>query len=375
MQRWSGVALPVSCRKLVVHTLSPNFRSSTEIRDVAIPTEVKPTEVIVRNEVVGINASDINFTAGVYKPGVKPPFDAGFEALGRIVAVGSQVSSVALGDTVVSQAFGAFTEYQVVSQRNLRKVPDTREMWLPLEISATTASIALERIAPLKGETALVTAAAGGTGQFAVQLLSKVYGCHVIGTCSTDDKAAYLKNLGCHRVVNYKREDLSEVLSTEYTRGVHVVYESVGGSFFDTAVHHLALKGRLLVLGNIAGYQTGESFRPPPGAAAQTSAVGSSSSVSVSAAATRPPLRQPIGTTLLQKSASVVGFFLPHFQKQIPDHWDKLRRLVEDRVIVSGIDEPAAQRFRGITAIPDAVEYLHAGSNTGKVIVRLLPAL
>lgn len=71
---------------------------------------------------------------------------------------------------------------------------------------------------PMTGETVVVTAAAGGTGQFAVQL-AKLAGCHVIGTCSTPEKAALLANLGCDRVINYNEESLGDVLSKEYPKG------------------------------------------------------------------------------------------------------------------------------------------------------------
>ena len=71
----------------------------------------------------------------------------------------------------------------------------------------------------LTGETVLVTAAAGGTGQFAVQL-AKLAGCHVIGTCSSPQKAQLLTELGCDRVVNYNEEKLADVLKNEYKRGM-----------------------------------------------------------------------------------------------------------------------------------------------------------
>lgn len=102
------------------------------------------------------------------------------------------------------------------------------------------------------GETVLVTAAAGGAGQFAVQL-AKLAGNHVIGTCSSDDKVAMLKvrrgyfyyvsscgsrdhlykDLGCDRVINYKKEDFKTVLRKEYPKGIDIIFESVGGKFFD----------------------------------------------------------------------------------------------------------------------------------------------
>ncbi len=55
------------------------------------------------------------------------------------------------------------------------------------------------------GETVLVTAAAGGTGQFAVQL-AKMAGNQVVATCGSDDKAHLLTDLGCDRVINYNKE-------------------------------------------------------------------------------------------------------------------------------------------------------------------------
>ena len=66
-------------------------------------------------------------------------------------------------------------------------------------------------------ETVLVTAAAGGTGQFVVQL-AKAAGNHVIATCGSPDKAEYLKRLGADRVINYKNEDLKAVLKKEYPK-------------------------------------------------------------------------------------------------------------------------------------------------------------
>lgn len=64
-----------------------------------------------------------------------------------------------------------------------------------------------------------MTAAAGGTGQFAVQL-AKLAGCHVIATCGSQSKAELLSKLKCDRVINYNEESVSDVLKTEYPQGV-----------------------------------------------------------------------------------------------------------------------------------------------------------
>lgn len=65
----------------------------------------------------------------------------------------------------------------------------------------------------------LVTAAAGGLGHFAVQL-ARLAGCRVIATCGSDDKAAALRRLGAERVVNYRSEDVAQVLAKEYPAGM-----------------------------------------------------------------------------------------------------------------------------------------------------------
>lgn len=88
-----------------------------------------------------------------------------------------------------------------------------------VHFTGLTASIALEQVGQMKsGQTVLVTAAAGGTGVFAVQL-AKLAGNHVIGTCSSDEKIGMLKQLGCDRVINYKKENFAKVLKTEYPQG------------------------------------------------------------------------------------------------------------------------------------------------------------
>jgi NADPH-dependent curcumin reductase CurA len=362
--RVSNVA-PEYFRKVVCVRLSRDFAAATEVRHSPFPTSLRASEVVVRNLFAGVNASDINYTAGVYKANLEPPFDVGFEGLGTVVAVGESVKNVDLGDYVITQSFGTFSECQVVPSRNVRKVKTADPKLLPLEVSGATASIAIERtLRPMKGEVALVTAAAGGTGQFAVQLLKRA-GCHVIGTCSSRGKAEFLRELGVDRVVDYNVEPLDDVLTKEY-RGLNVVYESVGGNFFDIAVKHLATRGRMCVIGNVSGYRNGDSFGEPTGSSSAASPHDSNSGLANARAGYRPGA--PIGSTLLWKSATLSGFFLPHYQKHIPEHVDNLTRLLESGELVSHIDPSV---FRGVGGAAAAVDYLMSGKSCGKVVLRL----
>lgn len=358
---------PRSFRRVIVNKLSTSFRECTSIVTVPLPNDIRPTEVIVLNKWAGINASDINYTAGVYKPGMKPPFECGFEALGQVVGVGEKVTNVALGDAVLTQSFGAFSEVQVVPSRNLHKVPSFKDpRLLALEISGVTASVALKIVAePVRGEVALVTAAAGGTGHFAVQLLKHVYGCKVVGTCGGPHKAQLLRSLGCDRVIDYKMEDVDAVLSKEFPHGVNLAYESVGGKMFDLALKHLSVKGRIVVIGSIEGYRDGASFAGTPDVSSnqgepEPSALPSSSGSSRA--------RVPINTYLLQKSASLRGFFLPHFAKYHQEHFNSLVRLLDEGRLEVAMDP---MPFSSIDCVAAAVERLHSGQSTGKVVVAL----
>jgi len=309
-----------------------------------------PDQILIRNHYLGVNASDVNYVSGKYTPGIVAPFDVGFESLGQVVAIGDKVTKFKIGDSVAVTAHGSYAEYFLVKENAATLLPGVNPEFLPLFVSGLTASLAWEYTAELKtGETVLVTAAAGGTGQFAVQL-AKLAGNHVIGTCSSDEKVEFLKQLGCDRAINYKKENLSEVLQKEYPNGVNVVYESVGGEVFDVCVKHLAVLGRLVVIGMVSGYESGSAF-----VTEHQSTPGASTA--------------PLPLRLLRKSASVRGFFMYHFAKHFSAHMHKLLDLYGQGKIKSVVDA----HFKGLEQVADAVEFLFKGGNKGKVIVDISP--
>ncbi|XP_023555810.1 prostaglandin reductase 3 isoform X1 [Octodon degus] len=243
---------------------------------------------------------------------------------------------------------GSFAEYTVVPAKQATPVPSVKPEYLTLLVSGTTAYISLKELGELsEGKKVLVTAAAGGTGQFAVQL-SKKAKCHVIGTCSSDEKSAFLKSIGCDRPINYNTESVGTVLKSEYPEGVDVVYESVGGAMFDLAVDALATKGRLIVIGFISGYQSPTGLSPVK-------------------AGTLP-------AKLLKKSASIRGFFLNHYLSEYQAAMEHLLKLCASRDLACEVDlgdlSPEG-RFTGLNSIFRAVDYMYMGKNTGKIVVEL----
>ena len=327
-------------RKLVATTLTPDFREAVEVveEEIAGPG---PGDVLVRNRVAGVNASDVNMTAGRYQPGVEPPFDLGFEAAGVVEAVGDGVEGLAVGDAVAFSVLGGgFRDRGVVPAKLAVPVPEPSPEVLSVLVSGLTASIALEQVGEVQaGETVLVTAAAGGTGQYAVQLAKRA-GARVLGTCGDDDKAALLRELGCDRPINYRSESVRDVLKAEAPDGVDVVYEAVGGELFDLALKSLARKGRLVCIGYVGEYVDG-------------------------------PERVTdvrVYHRLLWKSASVRGFFLPHYARHFREHMGRLLGLVASGEVTAAVDPT---EFRGLGAVADAVDHLHSGRSRGKVVVWL----
>lgn len=288
--------------------------------------------------------------------------DAGFEAIGVVAAVGKDVKHLKVGDAVLATSYGAFSEYQVHRAKQVLPMPSPDASFITLLVSGLTASIALEVTGELKQvgvngqkqETVLVTAAAGGTGLFAVQL-AKLLGHHVIGTCSSDDKVDVLKRLGCDRVINYKKENFGLVLKKEYPRGIDVVYESVGGDMFVECVRNLAVKGRLIVIGFVSGYADGSGWSSGKGDPAQ---------------AKRPP--PPLAAMILGKSASIRGFFLNDFTELFKRHLHQLSTMIAAGQLQSIVDP---QTFVGLEAVPDAIDYLYQGKNVGKIVIDLAPEL
>ncbi|XP_001373964.1 prostaglandin reductase 3 isoform X1 [Monodelphis domestica] len=346
---FQGSSIPKFMQKLVVSQLGSNFREAvTLLRDSPVPLP-GDGDLLVRNRFVGVNASDINYSAGRYSTSVKIPFDTGFEGIGEVVALGLTASAkYTIGQAVAYMTPGSFAEYTVVPAKSAIPVPSVKPEYLTLLISGTTAYISLKELGELsEGKKVLVTAAAGGTGQFAVQLAKKAK-CHVIGTCSSAEKSDFLKSLGCDLPINYKTENVGAVLKREYPEGVDVVYESVGGEMFDLAVNALAIKGRLIIIGFISGYQTPSGLSPIK-------------------AGTLPG-------KLLKRSASVQGFFLNHYFSEYQKAMDHLLKMFESQELVCEVDlgdlSPEG-KFTGLESVFRAVDYMYMGKNIGKIVVEL----
>ncbi len=334
------MTLPTHYKRLAVFEPGPDFRKAARLVEAELPLP-GPGEVLIRTIIAGVNASDPVWASGGYGY-TTLPFDVGFESAGEIVAVGSGADTVKVGQHVVVYNAGGYSEFLRVAAAQVIPIPEATPAAVSAFIAGITASVGLKETKCLRtGETVLVTAAAGGVGSYAVQL-AKLAGNRVIGTCSDDGKAAWLKELGCERAINYRREDVDAVLAKEYPQGIDVVFETVGRRMFDIAVKHLAPFGRLVSIGAVSEYVDGVNWEKVE--------------------AVRPYM------SLLGKSTTLCGCLLPMYPLDVwRRHYDELRTLVADGKLQATVDE---RIFHGMASIFDAVDYLQSGQNRGKVVVR-----
>ncbi len=214
-------------------------------------------QVLIDVKAAGVNFPDILLTRGMYQFKPTPPFSPGGEAAGIVRAVGTGVTSVAVGDRVAANVlYGAFAERIVVPELAVTKLPAE----VSFEVGAatlltylTTFHALVDRAAMRDGESLLVLGAAGGVGIAAVEL-GALLGARVIAAASTDDKLAFCREHGASETINYARDDLKErIKALTKGNGVDVVYDPVGGSLAEPALRGTGWQGRYLVIGFASG--------------------------------------------------------------------------------------------------------------------------
>ena len=260
------------------------------------------------------------------------------EGVGRVIA--SQSEDVGVGDIVACQI--GWQEYTVVPAHTARIVdPAVAPISTALGVvgmpglTAYHGLLAVGR--PRPGETVLVSAASGAVGAVVGQI-AKMNGCRVIGTVGSDEKAAYCTDeLGFEATINYKTEDVFARLAELAPDGIDIYFDNVGGTVTDAAIENLALRGRVLVCGQISQYNLEE-----------------------------PELAPRNLWNLITKQARIEGFLVFNFEQDHDVARARLASWVRDgslkyrEDIVDGFDQ-APRAFIG----------LMNGANFGKLLVKM----
>jgi NADPH:quinone reductase len=217
-----------------------------------------PGQVRLRHVAVGLNYADTYFRNGTYP--VPMPSGMGVEAAGVVQELGEGVTHVALGDRVTYTGFlntlGAYSTERLIPAAPLIRLPETIafETAAAMTMRGLTCAYLLRRIYPFQqGDTLLLHAAAGGVGLIIAQW-ARLLGITVIGTVSTEEKAAIALAHGCAHTINYSHEDVAKrVRQITNGLGVNVVFDSVGRSTFMGSLDSLKRRGLLVCVGTASG--------------------------------------------------------------------------------------------------------------------------
>ena len=307
------------------------------IRDGALALEERPTPEPVADEVLvevagaGLNRADLLQVAGGYPPPPGWPADVpGMELAGRVIATGERVTRVSAGDTVFGiVGGGAQATHALTRESACVPVPAGLD---PVSAAAVpeafiTAHDALRQAGLRPGERVLIQGVGSGVGTAAVQLV-RALGATSVGTSRTDAKLQRAKDLG-----------LDEgVVAGDGAAGrigeVDVVLELIGGAYLETDVEVCRPKGRIVIVGLIAG---------------------SSASFDMGAA--------------LRKRLMVIGTVL----RSRPDHEKAAVTAAFANEVVPllerGTLSPVIDRIAPLDEIQSAYDYLASNSSFGKVVI------
>ncbi len=241
-------------------------RSALRVADVP-PPDVGPRQLRVRVLAAPANFPDVLLCRGEYQVRPDLPFTPGVEACGVVVAVGPEVSDIAVGDRVVGTCVlphGSFAEEAVMDASVTFPAPPGLDdaQASGFVIAYQTGWFALhERAHVQRGETLLVHAAAGGVGSAAVQL-GKAAGARVIAVVGGEAKADVARRCGADVVVDRRTEDIvAAVKQATGGRGADVVFDPVGGEAYTQSTKCVAFEGRIVVV----GFASGAMPSPPLG--------------------------------------------------------------------------------------------------------------
>jgi NADPH:quinone reductase len=215
-----------------------------------------PNDVRLRHTAIGLNFIDTYHRSGLYP--VPLPSGLGAEAAGVVEAVGSNVTTLKVGDRVAygTGPLGAYAEARNFAANRLVKLPDSiaDETAAGMMLKGMTAQYLLHACYAVKpGDTILLHAAAGGVGLILSQW-AKALGATVIGIVGNDSKIEIAKQHGCDVVIDSSAEDIvARVKSETNGKGVPVVYDGVGQATVMTSLDCLQPRGLLVSFGNASG--------------------------------------------------------------------------------------------------------------------------
>jgi len=218
--------------------------------------ELRPGLVLIRVHAAGINFADTFFIRGEYM--IKPslPDIPGLEAAGVIEQVAPDVKNLRPGMRVAAFARKSYAEYCLAPATGVIPLPDfvSFEDGAAFPIQVLTAWHLLHTAYKTEpGNVVVIHSAAGGVGVAAIQI-AKAAGARVIGTVSSDAKAAIARQYGADEVINYASQDFAaETMRLTDGRGANLILDAVGKPTFEKGLGCLATFGQIVLYGRAGG--------------------------------------------------------------------------------------------------------------------------
>jgi putative PIG3 family NAD(P)H quinone oxidoreductase len=228
------------------------------LRQAPIP-EPGPGEVLIAVEAAGVNRADVKQRQGRYLMPPGAPSVPGLEAAGEIARCGPGVTRWQVGDKVCALLLGGgYAQYCVAPEQQCLPVPaglSVIEAAALPEVAFTSWLALIEQSRMQPGEIVFIHGGTGGVGSFVLQLAA-AFGSRVIATAGSAEKCRRCTEFGAALALNYKTDDIA-VAVKEFTggRGVDVIINQAGTSYFALDFEMLAQGGRLCVVSAEVGRQ------------------------------------------------------------------------------------------------------------------------
>lgn len=255
----------VPCRKLerimraVFLVKNGNAFKAFEEREAPMP-QPGPLEIRIKVRAFGLNFADVMARMGLYPEAPKKPGILGYDVVGYVDALGSEVQTeLKEGDHVVALTrFGGYATHVCTDYRGVVAIDEdvnVAEATALTTQGGTAFYMANEMARVFPGDHVLVHAAAGGVGSILCQMLG-AKDAIVYGTAGTDEKVAYVKSLGVPHPINYRNESfdtkIKQLLSQQHALGLDVVFDAIGGNSAKKGFKLLGAGGRLVLFGAAA---------------------------------------------------------------------------------------------------------------------------
>ena len=308
-----------------------------------------PGEVLIEVEAGGVAFADVMLRLGVY-PGFRPPITPGFDAVGRIMALGGEVTGFAVGQRVAAMLIvGGYATHVLADPAWIVPAPEdvASELIAAAILNYVTAYQMLTRSAQVeRGDSILVHGAAGGVGT-ALLDLARDLGLRAFGTASRG-KHAMVSGFGA-TAIDYKADDF--VATTRAIGGVQAVFDHIGGAHLLRSLRALRPSGAVVSYGAYGVFKDGR-ISPVGGAKALLARLG------------LDPMR------LLSDSDSLVGYGIGVQRDQ------RNRAFREDFAAVMGLLDagriaPAIDCVLPLAKAREAQERLQSAGASGKIVLKM----